>query len=34
MVLGNECKTVDDPNGAERRELMAVRKQGGPNNVD
>jgi len=34
MVLDNECKIVNDPNGAERRELVAVRKQGGPNNVD
>jgi para-nitrobenzyl esterase len=34
MVLDNECRVVNDPNGAERRELMAVRKQGGPNNVD
>jgi hypothetical protein len=34
MVLDNECRVVKDPNGAERRELMAVRKQGGPNNVD
>ena len=34
MVLDNEWRVVKDPNGAERRELMAVRKQGGPNNVD
>jgi para-nitrobenzyl esterase len=34
MVLDKECRVVKDPNGAERRELMAVRKQGGPNNVD
>jgi para-nitrobenzyl esterase len=34
MVLDNECRVVNDPNGGERRELMAVRKQGGPNNVD
>ena len=34
MVLDNECRAVDEPNGVERRELMAVRKQGGPNNVD
>ena len=34
MVLDNECRVVDDPNGAERRELMALRKQGGANNVD
>ena len=34
MVLDNECRAVNDPNGAERRELMAVSKQGGPNNVD
>jgi len=34
MVLDNECRAVNDLNGAERRALMAVRKQGGPNNVD
>jgi len=34
MVLDNECGAVNDLNGAERRALMAVRKQGGPNNVD
>jgi para-nitrobenzyl esterase len=34
MVLDNECRAVNDPNAAERRELMAVRKQGGSNNVD
>jgi para-nitrobenzyl esterase len=34
MVLDNECRVLNDPNSAERRELMAVRKQGGPNNVD
>ncbi len=34
MVIDNEWKVVNDPNGDERRELMAVRKQGGPTNVD
>jgi para-nitrobenzyl esterase len=34
MVLDNECTVANDPNGAERRELMALRKQGGANNVD
>jgi para-nitrobenzyl esterase len=34
MVIDNEWKVVNDPNGDERRELMAVRKQGGPANVD
>jgi len=34
MVLDNECMVANDPNGAERRELMAVRKQSGPSNVD
>ena len=34
MVLDNECKVVNDPGGAERRELMAIRRQGAPNNVD
>jgi len=34
MVLDNECSAVNDPNGDERRALMAVRKQGGAENVD
>jgi para-nitrobenzyl esterase len=34
MVLDNECRAVNDPNGDERRALMAVRKQGGAENVD
>jgi para-nitrobenzyl esterase len=34
MVIDNDWKVVNDPNGDERRELMAVRKQGGPANVD
>jgi para-nitrobenzyl esterase len=34
MVLDNECKVADDPNGAERRALMAVRKTGGADNPD
>jgi para-nitrobenzyl esterase len=34
MVLNNECRVVNDPNGEERRALMAVRKQGGADNVD
>ena len=34
MVLDNECKVVNDPNGEERRALMAVRKSGGADNVD
>jgi hypothetical protein len=33
MVLDNECKVVNDPNGEERRALMAVRKSGGADNV-
>jgi para-nitrobenzyl esterase len=34
MVIDNEWKVVNDPNGDERRELMALRRQGGPANVD
>jgi hypothetical protein len=34
MMLDNECRVANDPNGAERRELLSVRKQGGSNNVD
>jgi para-nitrobenzyl esterase len=34
MVIDNEWKVVNDPNGDERRELMALRRQGGPTNVD
>jgi para-nitrobenzyl esterase len=34
MVLNNECTVVNDPNGDERRALMAVRKAGGADNVD
>jgi para-nitrobenzyl esterase len=34
MVLDNECRVVNDPNGEERRALMAFRKQGGAENVD
>jgi hypothetical protein len=34
MVLDNECRAVNDPNGDERRALMVVRKQGGAENVD
>jgi para-nitrobenzyl esterase len=34
MVLNNECRVANDPNGAERRELLAVSKRGGANNVD
>ena len=34
MVLDNECRVVNDPNGDERRALMAVRKANGAENVD
>ena len=34
MILGSDCRVVNDPNGEERRALMAVRKQGGTDNVD
>ena len=34
MVINNEWKVVNDPNGDERRALMALRRQGGPANVD
>jgi para-nitrobenzyl esterase len=34
MVFDNECTVAADPNGAERRALMAVRKQRGAGDVD
>ena len=34
MVVGSDWRVVNDPNGEERRALMAVRKQGGADNVD
>ena len=34
MILDNECRVVNDPNGGERRELTAIRKQRGTDNVD
>jgi para-nitrobenzyl esterase len=34
MVIDNEWKVVNDPNGDERRELMAVRKHGAADHVD
>jgi para-nitrobenzyl esterase len=34
MILGSDWRVVNDPNGEERRALMAVRKQGGADNVD
>ena len=34
MEFNNECRVVNDPNGDERREVAAVRKSGGVDNVD
>jgi para-nitrobenzyl esterase len=34
MILNNECRVLNDPDSAQRRALMAVRKQGGADNVD
>jgi hypothetical protein len=34
MILNNECKVMNDPNGEERRLLRAVTKPGEADNVD